>query len=66
MTPAMPAAGMQCPIIDLTDPIATPARGSCPAQTRPIASTSVPSPTTVPVPCASSRPMLAGVTPARW
>ena len=65
MSPAMPAAGIAWPIIDLTEP--RPHQGSPSARgpnTRVRAWTSVASPTGVPVPCASTRPTLRGETPA--
>ena len=61
----MPAAHLVWPICDFTDPSAQLA-GSAPASVNTSVSvtSSVRSPTTVPVPCASSRPTSAGEIPA--
>ena len=61
MSPASPAAHLLCPIIDFTEPIAHDC-GRPPASRNnwPIARASVWSPTTVPVPCASTSPTRAG------
>jgi hypothetical protein len=65
MRPAMPAAGMEWPIIDLTEP--RPARASPwasgPKKARSV-SISAWSPTGVAVPCASMRPTVSGARPA--
>jgi hypothetical protein len=60
MSPATPAAGIVWPIIDLTEP--STARRPSPAGPNTCASvaSSAPSPAGVPVPCASTRPTVAG------
>ena len=64
-SPATPAVAFVWPIIDLTEPIATLcASAPASAYTRVSAWTSAPSPATVPVPCASTRPTVAGENPA--
>ncbi len=65
MRPAIPAAHFVWPIWDLTDPSPQLA-GRAPASVKTSLSTpsSVRSPTTVPVPCASTNPTAAGDTPA--
>ena len=66
MIDATPAAAFEWPIDDLIDP-STHAPGAMPRSpnTRSIDWSSVRSPTTVPVPCASISPTDSGGTPAR-
>jgi hypothetical protein len=61
ISPATPAVAFVWPIIDFTEPIAVEP-GSAPASryTRESACTSAPSPATVPVPWASTRPTVCG------
>jgi hypothetical protein len=62
MSPAIPAAGIACPIIDLTVPSHSggrPPGGSAPKTRRSVAS-SASSPAGVPVPCASTSPAAPG------
>ena len=63
--PLTPAADFVWPIIDLIDPMAQlSGAASAAPKTRESAATSAPSPATVPVPCASISPTLAGEIPA--
>lgn len=62
----IPAADSACPIADLTEPSAQkPVRSVRALKARSRASTSIRSPISVPVPCASTYPSDAGSTPAR-
>ena len=63
--PATPAVHLVCPICDLIDPSAMlPAAAPAPPKKPLSVSSSVRSPTTVPVPCASTSPTEDGGTPA--
>src|SRR3989442_12512582 len=63
--PATPAVHLVWPIIDLTEPMAHDCRGAPAASnTRLSVVTSAWSPATVPVPCASISPTVAGEKPA--
>jgi len=63
--PASPAVHLVCPIWDFTEPRAMlPGFAPRAAKTSERTVSSVRSPTTVPVPCASTRPTSAGETPA--
>jgi hypothetical protein len=65
MSPARPAAHLVCPIWDFTEPMAQlPGAAPASVNTSVSVASSVRSPTTVPVPCASMRPICAGDTPA--
>ena len=64
MNPAIPAAGIVWPIIDFTLPSAHRGKPLRAPKTRVSASTSTASPTSVAVPCASTRPTVCGGTPA--
>src|SRR5438067_1568996 len=61
ISPAIPAAHLVCPIWDLTEP-STQLPGAAPASwySFVIVVSSVRSPTTVPVPCASTSPTVVG------
>ncbi len=61
--PAAPADALVWPICDLTEPRVHQGLSASPNTSRK-ALTSTASPTLVPVPWASIRPMLSGVTPA--
>ncbi|KGC81786.1 putative polyketide synthase [Burkholderia pseudomallei] len=61
----MPAAASRCPMLPLTEPMGSaPARPSIAPSTRPSAFASSGSPSSVPVPCASTRSICSGATPA--
>ncbi len=69
--PAVPAAALRWPMLDLTEPRAMePASAPALPKTSPIAESSATSPTRVDVPCASISPTVAGSTlalaQARW
>jgi hypothetical protein len=65
ITPAIPAAHLVCPICDFTEPsTALPGRAPDSVNSLVSVSSSVRSPTTVPVPCASIMPTSRGDTPA--
>jgi hypothetical protein len=65
ITPARPAAHLVCPICDFTEPTVQPPTGTPASVNSSVsAASSVRSPTTVPVPCASTRPTEATGTPA--
>ena len=62
----MPAAHLVWPICDLTEPsVVEPGTAPRSANTSVSVASSVRSPTTVPVPCASTRPMDAATPPER-
>ena len=64
MSPAMPAAHLVWPICDLTDPsVVEPGTAPRSLNTSVSVASSVRSPTTVPVPWASTSPTAAGETP---
>ena len=67
MTLETPAAASKCPMLPLTEPNAQDCFFDiCNSKDSSNASTSIGSPNLVPVPCASTRVILAGSIPNRW
>ena len=64
-SPATAAAASRWPTSALTDPSAQEPAGTAGPKARAKPSTSMGSPSAVPVPCASTYPIAAGSTPAR-